>query len=641
MLDFLRRGVKSWFAKILLLLLIASFAVWGIGDIFTASAYSTVAKVGDTEVTFEQYASTINRQQQTLSQQRGQLVPLETIREAGLADGALNGLLRDAAFSEELATLEVAVPDQAIAESIRSNRAFQDGQGEFSQYTFQSVLSQQGFNPREFEILTGQLLGQQILVDAVAVGAMEPPGVAEMIAKWQGETRTVSTITLTPDVAPDPGAPTGSELKEYFDASTDTFFEPDRIWGSYFHVDIVALSQSEMPSEEDVRAEYDANIERYTLPATRSVEQIIFKDEAAAKEAVDRLNAETASYEEIATEQNVALDDLSLGVVQDGDLATAMSEAVFALTEPGIAGPVETLSGYAVLNVTDVQTGGVSPFDDIKGPLGQIIANRNAREKAPELANKIDEVRAAGATMEEIATETGLELKTFEGFAADGSVAAGDVSQVFRDPRFTQEILTAEVTEERDIIQTSDGSYALVMIDRVEDSHLPDLETIKDKVTDSWKRDQRLISLETQGAQMATMSDRGTSFSGVAGSVGESASDREAFSRAQAPEDLAPDFVDQIFAVENEGQVVIGRNARNSAVIVAKVTSIAPLEGEALETQVAAAQQVLRDAMSRDQIEMFARAIQDKHGSVVNEEAIDQVFEQLTYGQGGQRHGGM
>ncbi|MEM7060349.1 MAG: SurA N-terminal domain-containing protein [Pseudomonadota bacterium] len=641
MLDFLRRGVKSWVAQILLLLLIISFAVWGIGDVFTASAYSTVARVGDTEVTFEQYARTIHRQQQTLSQQRGQMIPLEMLREAGMAQGALNGLIRDAAFTEELASLDVAVPDEAIAESIRNNQAFQDGQGAFSQYAFQSVLSQQGYDPREFELLTGQLLGQQILIDAVAVGAVEPPGIAEMIAKWQGETRTISTITLTPDAAPDPGEPTDAAVKEYFDANSDAFVEPDRVWGNYLHVDIVAMSQTMTPTDEELRAEYDANIERYTLPATRTVEQIIFKDATAAAEAVERLKSETATYEEIAAEQNVSLDDLSLGVVQEGDLAEAMSDAVFALDQPGIAGPVETLSGHAVFNVTDVQAGGVSPFDDIKIALSQIIANRNARQAAPEQANKIDEVRAAGATMEEIATQTGLELQIFEGIAADGTVAAGEVPALMSDPRFAQEVLTAEETEERDVIQMSDGSYVLVMVDRVEDSHLPELDEIKEKVTEAWKREQRLLAIEAQGAQMATMSDRGTSFGGVASSVGEDASDREPFTRAQAPGDLAPDFVDQIFTVENEGDVVIGRNARNSAVIVAKVNTINALEGEALEQQVAAAQDVLRNAMAGDQLEMFARAIQDKHGSVVNAEAIDQVFEQLAYGHSGQRHGGM
>ena len=44
MLDFLRRGVKSWVAKILLALLILSFAVWGIGDIFINQGGGTVAR---------------------------------------------------------------------------------------------------------------------------------------------------------------------------------------------------------------------------------------------------------------------------------------------------------------------------------------------------------------------------------------------------------------------------------------------------------------------------------------------------------------------------------------------------------------------------------------------------------------------
>lgn len=635
MLDFFRRGIKSWVAQALLLLLIVSFAVWGIGDVFSGSAYSTVAKVGDTDVTSEQYARTINRQQRTISQQRGQLVPLDAIREAGIAEGALNGLIRDAAFTEELTTLGVAVPPNAIADAIRANQAFQDGQGAFSQYAFQSVLSQQGFDPREFELLTGQLLGQQIMVDAVAMGAIEPPGVAELIAAWQGEARAISTITMTPDTAPDPGTPTDTALKDYFDTHSESFVEPERRWGTYFHVDLAALARDNQPTEEELRAEYDDNIDRYTLPATRAVEQIIFKDADTAAEAVERLQAETATYEEIAAEQNVSLNDLSLGTVQEGDLAKAMSDAVFALTEPGIAGPVETLSGHAVLNVTDVQEGGVSEFDDIKDALAQVLAGRNARQAAPDTANQIDEIRASGAEMDEIATQTGLELKTFMGVAADGTVVEGDAPGIILDQRFLAELLAAEEDEERDIIQISDGSYVLVMIDRIEESHLPELDAIKQKVIDAWDQEQRLKALEAQGDQMAKMSANGTSFAGVAGSIGEVSSDREAFTRGRAPQDLAPELIEQIFKVEAADEIVVGRNARNDAVIVAKITNIAPLEGEVLDAQTEAARQVMRNAMSSDQLELFSRAIQDKHGAVVNNDAIDQVFEQLSIGHGG------
>ena len=74
MLHFLRKSVKSLPAKVLIVLLVASFAVWGIGDIFTFSLDSRVAQVGDTEVSAQQFADALSREQSRISRQSGQFV---------------------------------------------------------------------------------------------------------------------------------------------------------------------------------------------------------------------------------------------------------------------------------------------------------------------------------------------------------------------------------------------------------------------------------------------------------------------------------------------------------------------------------------------------------------------------------------
>ena len=125
MLHFLRRGVKSLPAKILIGLLVASFAVWGIGDIFSFRLDSRVAQVGNTEIPAARFADALRREQSRISQQAGQLVSYDTMRSAGIDQRILGGLVRDAAFSEELTGLGISAPDKAVADAIRSNPTFQ------------------------------------------------------------------------------------------------------------------------------------------------------------------------------------------------------------------------------------------------------------------------------------------------------------------------------------------------------------------------------------------------------------------------------------------------------------------------------------------------------------------------------------
>ena len=64
--------------------LIVSFAIWGIGDIFRGFGRSTVAKVGGTEITVEQFRLIYNDRLQQIGQQVGRPVTPDQAR--ALAD---------------------------------------------------------------------------------------------------------------------------------------------------------------------------------------------------------------------------------------------------------------------------------------------------------------------------------------------------------------------------------------------------------------------------------------------------------------------------------------------------------------------------------------------------------------------------
>src|SRR5690606_4409516 len=55
MLDALRRGSTGWVAKILFALLVLSFAVWGVADVFTGFGRGAIAKVGSHEIRVEDF----------------------------------------------------------------------------------------------------------------------------------------------------------------------------------------------------------------------------------------------------------------------------------------------------------------------------------------------------------------------------------------------------------------------------------------------------------------------------------------------------------------------------------------------------------------------------------------------------------
>ncbi len=636
MLHILRRAVKSVVAKILLGLLIVSFAVWGIGDIFRATGESAVATVGDTEVSASRYGNALIRMQRTLSQQRRAAVSLSELRDTGLADAALAGLLRDAAMQEELGRLQIAVPATAVRDAITENPAFQDGQGGFSQFLYQSRLNEAGYDLQTFEAATRELLGNGLLSRAVAPAIVAPPGAAEMIAAHRGESRTVQIVRLTPDMAPDPGTPGDAALAAFFEANQDRFIEPERRSGLYLHTDLDALAAEATPTDEDVRAEYDASRERFTTEPAREVEQLVFPDMDTAEAAAERIRAGEASFAEVAAEQNVSVADLSLGRVARADLPEASADAVFGTVEPGVVGPVQGPFGPVLLNVTAVEPGGVAPFEQVAGEIREQIAQRRARDQVIERANAIDDARAGGATLPEIAEQVpGVELVHFQGLDPLGGVAEdmAPPPPLVSDPAFLAEVNAALDGEERDLVQLSDGSYALVMVDEIAGSHLPELSAIRDRVAAAWADEQRMQALEARAAELAgELAGAGEGLAGVAVEAGLGAPQDVSFSRETAPEEFTASLVDAAFAAR-PGDPLVGRRTGDDAVLLGVVESVEPLAGPALAEQTAALDRALLDSLDGDQLEYFGRALEDLHGAIVNRETVGGVFDRL--GQSG------
>ena len=632
MLHAIRRFVKSWVAKALLALLIASFAVWGIEGVFSGSTNPTIAHVGTEVVDAERFIDAVVRQQNQLSRQRQALVSLQELRQAGVDEMALQALIRDANFASELKSLQLAVPAEAVADNIRSNPVFHDGQGQFSQFTYQSRLSQEGFDPVEFEHLTRSLLGQQILVGATSNAELYAPGAAEAMARWRGETRAIRMITLPVESADAQSDPTDAQLQEYFSANSDAFIEPDRIWGNFLHTDVTLLAEELAPTDEEIKAAYESDAERYTRPSTRTIEQINFADMAAAREAADRIADGTATFADIAAEQEISADTLSLGTVQQGDLPEATATAAFEVTEPGIVGPIEGPFNVLLLNITGVDVGGLLPLEEISDLIRQQLLQERLRERIPELANQVDDIRAGGASLPEIAEQTGLPLRELSGIATDFTVAEGTFPPAAFDQRLMAEITDASEGEERDLVELADGSYALVMVDRIVDSHLPELDAISEKVADAWKNEQQLAALEARALGLITGA-AGGDLDAIATATGQEIVEPEAFSRENAPSTLSPPLVEAVFSGA-EGGFVSGRDQRGTGVVLARIATINPLDAEALEEAKTELQTALHSSVARDHLEFFARALAEKNPASINREAIDDIFERMGQASG-------
>jgi peptidyl-prolyl cis-trans isomerase D len=118
MLGSIRKQTQSWAVRGMLIVLAASFGLWGVGDIFRGGKEPSVAQVGNIEVSASRFFGEFRKEVDRLQRQSGQSFTTEQAVAAGLQFEVLGRLVRDALIEQEAARLGLVVPDQAIQKDV-------------------------------------------------------------------------------------------------------------------------------------------------------------------------------------------------------------------------------------------------------------------------------------------------------------------------------------------------------------------------------------------------------------------------------------------------------------------------------------------------------------------------------------------
>ena len=114
-LDNLRKGAGRVFGMILMGLLVISFAIWGIADIFRGYGSQTLISVGDTEITQQDYPRTQHDVLRVMSSQAGRAFSCKrrarsgSTSRAGAADRRRRG-------RQSCQGLHLGISDEALLE---------------------------------------------------------------------------------------------------------------------------------------------------------------------------------------------------------------------------------------------------------------------------------------------------------------------------------------------------------------------------------------------------------------------------------------------------------------------------------------------------------------------------------------------
>ncbi len=226
MLNQIRKGSGGWMAKILLGLLILSFGVWGIGDIFGGRGNPDLAEVGKVRISANDYARAYQAELRAQSQQFGQTIDASMARQIGLPQRALQQLLFDTLLTQAAANYGLAVSDAAVARVVRDNPAFQSA-GQFDRMRLQNILRRNGVDEEIYLQTVRQDIARDELVQSLIVGRAAPDGLVDPIFRYREETRVAEIFEIKAASFFDVGTPDDAALRNYHEDNAARYTAPE------------------------------------------------------------------------------------------------------------------------------------------------------------------------------------------------------------------------------------------------------------------------------------------------------------------------------------------------------------------------------------------------------------------------------
>lgn len=502
MLDNFIRRASKFFISVLFTILIAAFAIWGIGPAIRVGGDAPLAKVGSQSISAEEFMTAVQNRRQAVAAQLGRPITAEQARAFGLDAQVLSELVNGAAVTVHAKDLGLHLSDATVAEAIRNDPLFQGPEKTFSRAVFNERMRQAGLSEGRYfvERREGTLRDEitQSLSDAVTA----PEAMLDVLHRYREETRIVAYMVLDQSKADKPADPDDEKLKATYEQQKRRFVVPERRSFTALVLTRAEVDKRAEVTDAEVKAEYDRDPASWGVPERRRVQQIRLKSRDQA----------TAVAKEIAAGKSMLLAALETGepqptveLVARRDIGDAkVAGAIFSLPIDKVSEPIEVRGNVFVLaKVTEIQPAVSRSFDEVKGEIRDNLAGTRQRDVAGKLHDQIEDLRGAGKTLAEIGKELGLKVEEVKG--ADKTGKGADGNPVLKGPDAAKLVAAAFESQKgvpHDVVELSEGAEGWIDLGDVTPEAQRPFEEVKADVKALWLEGETKTALTALGNEI-------------------------------------------------------------------------------------------------------------------------------------------
>ncbi len=564
MLQVIREKMSGWVLFLIVGILIIPFAFLGIGDYFSSSVSTYVAKVADDEISADRVREALTRQRQQYRQTFGEEMDLSFLSTPEAKRRMLDQLVDQTLLFQDSQRAGIIVPPERVRLDTASIPAFQVA-GQFDSDLYARILAANGMTPKGFqaeqarEIATREISIH--LADSVGISDAE----VNAYLRLREQQRSFDYVLLSgADELVDESI-SDDALAAFYEEHKSEYMRPERMSVDYVEILGDTLVADTEPTEADLNQLYEDQRMRYVQPARTLTAHILVslpsgadaEAERAALEKAQSLRQRVTDGEAFDAVAREASDDPGsaeqggdLGWIEAGLTDPAFEDALFALEAGAISEPVRGGDGYHIIQAREVEAERGKAFEEVREELRtEWIADRRYKVFNDRAGELLSAVNAYPRSLESAAARVDLPMQKSELFTAEQG------ESLFSDPRVRSAAFAGPIKERgvvSDPLQLSDEHVVVLQRAQLVEAEPQPIEEVADALRARIVAQRRAEALKTRAAGLQAKLDGGSSLTEVATELGKEVVSVENALRSSGAQDAR--VVSEVFKLARPGE---------------------------------------------------------------------------------------
>ena len=189
MLNNIRNFSKTWFAKILLVIIVIPFVFWGMGGVFSGGNTNNIAKINNQSISTQDFMNHLNSSR----------ITLETIKDNlnnNILEEMLGELISKKMIQLEEQDLNLIISDKILKKRIKENENFLDENKKFSRLKYEKFLLSSNITAVDFETKLRNSELKKNLFSYIVGGIKSPTFLSNNTFKEQNKKLSLEYINL-------------------------------------------------------------------------------------------------------------------------------------------------------------------------------------------------------------------------------------------------------------------------------------------------------------------------------------------------------------------------------------------------------------------------------------------------------------